>query len=378
MGVNMRSFIIKLSIMGSMLIGLPLIGVLLAGYPVVKYLEFPPKTQYIVHAPFSWTAFDVFVILILLSVVPFIIEGFRGRSQKKVHPQKSFPGWGWTGLLLLILSWMIAWTRMPQCKAIQEYTFTPLWLGYIILVNALTYKRTGHCMMLDRTAYFFILFPFSAAFWWFFEYLNRFVQNWYYVGVHYGPLKYFLLATISFSTVLPAVLGTRDLLFSVSGLQERFQNFLPLRPAHPRLLAIIFLLLSAAGLTCIGVFSDYLFPLLWVSPLMIILSLQTLFEERHVLSAIVYGKWDVLITAALSAFICGIFWEMWNYYSLAKWEYSIPLVHRFKIFEMPILGYAGYLPFGLECAVIGEIINKLFANGLKARGQRLVAREGSG
>jgi len=27
------------------------------------------------------------------------------------------------------------------------------------------------------------------------------------------------------------------------------------------------------------------------------------------------------------------------------------------IFEMPALGYAGYLPFGLECAVIGELID---------------------
>jgi hypothetical protein len=47
---------------------------------------------------------------------------------------------------------------------------------------------------------------------------------------------------------------------------------------------------------------------------------------------------------------------MWNAYSLAKWEYNIPFVHGFEVFEMPVLGYAGYLPFGLFCAVIGQII----------------------
>jgi hypothetical protein len=52
---------------------------------------------------------------------------------------------------------------------------------------------------------------------------------------------------------------------------------------------------------------------------------------------------------------------MWNYFSLAKWEYSIPLVHRFEVFEMPLLGYAGYLPFGLECLVIGHMIGQLFS-----------------
>jgi hypothetical protein len=50
---------------------------------------------------------------------------------------------------------------------------------------------------------------------------------------------------------------------------------------------------------------------------------------------------------------------MWNFYSLAKWKYSIPLVHRFAIFEMPVLGYAGYLPFGLECAVVAALMEDL-------------------
>jgi hypothetical protein len=45
---------------------------------------------------------------------------------------------------------------------------------------------------------------------------------------------------------------------------------------------------------------------------------------------------------------------MWNAYSLVHWEYSIPYVHTFKIGEMPILGYAGYLPFGLECLAVAD------------------------
>jgi hypothetical protein len=65
------------------------------------------------------------------------------------------------------------------------------------------------------------------------------------------------------------------------------------------------------------------------------------------------------VSAALAALICGFFWEMWNFYSLAKWKYSIPFVHRFEIFEMPLLGYAGYLPFGLECMVIADLIESL-------------------
>lgn len=84
--------------------------------------------------------------------------------------------------------------------------------------------------------------------------------------------------------------------------------------------------------------------------------------EKHILSDMAAGHWNSIISSAVAALFCGVFWEMWNYYSLAKWEYSIPFVHRFKIFEMPILGYAGYLPFGLECFVIGNLLEQRVLN----------------
>jgi hypothetical protein len=68
------------------------------------------------------------------------------------------------------------------------------------------------------------------------------------------------------------------------------------------------------------------------------------------------GDWHAAVASGLAALQCGFFWEMWNVYSLAKWRYSIPFVGRFQLFEMPILGYAGYLPFGLECTVIGDLL----------------------
>jgi hypothetical protein len=34
-------------------------------------------------------------------------------------------------------------------------------------------------------------------------------------------------------------------------------------------------------------------------------------------------------------------------------------VQRFHVFEMPLLGYAGYLPFGVECALIMQLVATL-------------------
>ncbi|MEE9612334.1 MAG: hypothetical protein V3W19_13855 [Desulfatiglandales bacterium] len=348
----------KLFILTTMLLGLPILGVTLANKPITPYLEFPPQTFHVRHAAFSWPVFVGYCLFILAVVTPLFVHGMRSLGTEKNAPSPTlpFPWWGWFGIVLGIMAWVLAWTRFQWFGKFQAHSFTPLWIGYIITINALTYRRAGHCMLRDRPGSFLLLFPASAAFWWFFEYLNRFVQNWYYVGAHFDPLEYFLYATLPFSAVLPAVMGTREWVLGFSWPEKKFKNFLPMTVSHPRLVAWTVLLITGIGLAGIGVWPNHLFPLLWISPLMIIVSLQIIFKEPHLFSDVAFGDWRYILSSALAALICGFFWEMWNYHSLAKWKYSIPFVHHFQIFEMPILGYAGYLPFGVECAVIADMV----------------------
>jgi len=216
-----------LYIAGLGLVGLPLIGCYLAGQPIAQYLEFPPRTRYVAHAPFSTWAFFCYTFFILL-IVGLLAAGGRRKSetnQKKTAPRhRPFPWWGWTALAGCLVFWILAWTRFAWFAPLQPHTFFPLWLTFIVLINALYLYRSGRCMLIHQRAYFVRLFFFSAGFWWFFEYLNRFVQNWYYTGSDYPPLTYFILATLSFSTVLPAVLGMRDLLRTFTWVENRFQT----------------------------------------------------------------------------------------------------------------------------------------------------------
>ena len=372
---NPQRFVIKFFILAAMLLGLPLIGTLIAGFPMVRYFEFPPQTRYVQHAPFSWPAFFVIVFLIGASVLPLTIKGIQS-YRKTPHPAATpaaylFPWWGWMGIVTGMIAWFLAWTRLDWFAEFQPHTFSPLWFSYILVVNAICWRRTGGCLMTDRPGFFLLLFPASAAFWWFFEYLNRFVQNWYYVGAIFSPRAYFWYATLPFSTVLPAVLSTRQCLLGAGRITRGYAQIRPIELSHPIPVAAGCLMLSAAVLAGIGVWPNYLFPFLWVAPLLIIVCLQTLMKERHLFSQMAAGDWRGAIAAALAALICGVFWEMWNYFSLAKWEYSIPLVHRFQIFEMPLLGYAGYFPFGLECTVIGNMLGTLFKKGLALEGSRV-------
>lgn len=336
---------------------LPLLGALVAGLPPGPFLEFPPHTQHVLHAPFSWAVFAGINLFSVAAVLPFLARGFRFRPLAIPPPRHfSFPPWGWIGLAITLATWVLAWTRFPWVGAFQNHTFTPLWLGTILGVNALVFRRSGTCLMLRRPARFLALFAISAAFWWLFEWLNRFVQNWRYIGgERFGPWEYFSYATLPFATVLPAVLSTRDLLATFPRLVDPFLGFLPIRPRRPRALARGTALLSAGALLLLGVFPNALFPALWLAPLALILAFQSLAGRSHALSPIAEGDWRGIITAALASLICGFFWEMWNFFSLVKWEYAVPFVHRFPLFEMPLLGWAGYLPFGLECVAAASL-----------------------
>ena len=103
------------------------------------------------------------------------------------------------------------------------------------------------------------------------------------------------------------------------------------------------------GLVGMSVWPDYCYPLVWIGPLLILTAWQTLLGIPTIFAPVQHGDWRSIWLWALAALVCGGFWEMWNTYSLAKWVYAVPFVNRFHLFEMPVLGYGGYLPFGLEC-----------------------------
>lgn len=344
------------------LVALPAVGAVLAGKPLAGYLRFPPQADFVRHAAFSWPAFLGLALVAGVALAP-TARGLLARvpnAPARSPRARPFPWWGWAGLVLGGVAWIVAWTRFPVFSSIQRFTFTPLWLSYVVMVNALRYRRDGRCMMLDRPRLFLWLFPPSAAFWWFFEYLNGFVHSWYYLGVsHLSSFEYFLLATLPFSTVLPAVLCTYELL-DTPRMRMRGESLLRARLPSPGIAAAALLAFSCMSLIGIGVWPEVLFPLVWVAPALILTAVQMLRRTSGAPApAPAPEVRRKILLMPLAAAVCGFFWEMWNYYSLAKWKYEIPYVGGFHIFEMPLLGYLGYLPFGWECALIGGFIHRL-------------------
>ena len=79
------------------------------------------------------------------------------RSLTRLAPQ------GWAGLLLLAVCWPLNWT-LPGLRT--AYLFFPLWLGYILVMDALVRRRTGTSLWTRSRrefAWLFVLYEALAA-----------------------------------------------------------------------------------------------------------------------------------------------------------------------------------------------------------------------
>src|SRR5262245_63119436 len=87
------------------------------------------------------------------------------------------------------------------------------------------------------------------------------------------------------------------------------------------------------------------------------------------------GRYDRIINLSLGGVLCGALWEFWNYWAGGKWHYTVPILERWKIFEMPLPGYFGFPPFALECFTMYVFVRHLVI-GAAAPLQRGRAHDG--
>ena len=257
------------------------------------------------------------------------------------------PGWRpvWLPLggVLLVLAWVIAWFGPAPWS---EYTFFPLWLGYILLVDGLTVRRTGASLLASDPRRFALLFVASVPLWWLFELANRWLGNWEYILPRsYSPLRYNVLASIAFSTVVPALFVTATFLrsFRWFATPRRWWRLAPGRRG-----LVLLILLGAAMIIATMLWPGVAFPLIWIGLFLVFDPINRLLGNVSLAEEVATGRWDTVLTLFAASLICGFCWELWNWGSMPKWVYHIPFANRPTLFEMPVLGYGGYLPFALE------------------------------
>lgn len=251
------------------------------------------------------------------------------------------------GILLLAFAWPIAWFGNPP---LSEHTFFPIWLGYVLSVDGLVLCRAGSSPFARSRSEFVGLFVASIPLWWLFELANHFLDNWHYlVSQQVGPWQSHFEASLSFSTVIPAVFETSEL-YATTWLARRSWRLMAIRPSRRGLVAI------AVGGLILFVLSlaipHYFFPFVWIGVFFALDPVNALFDQPSISQQVARNQWNTVVILFAAGITCGFFWEMWNYWSMPKWIYDVTFAGRFHLFEMPVLGYGGYFPFALEVYAI--------------------------
>jgi hypothetical protein len=269
--------------------------------------------------------------------------------------QHPFLNHGWLGVGLIAIFWPLNWALSgPR----TQWAFFPLWLGYCLTVDALVYTRKGTSLLTRSRQKYVGLFLISAPVWWLFEVINARVQNWEYIGAElFTPLEFFAWATLSFTTVIPAVFGTAELV-STFGFMQRIRRGPIIKPDR-RTTRLFF----AAGwimFALMWVWPRFFFPFIWISVYFILEPVNVWLGHRSLADGTKKGNWRPILALWIGVLITAFFWEMWNYFAFPKWVYHVPYVDCCHIFEMPLLGYGGYLPFALELYATYHLITGLF------------------
>ncbi len=268
---------------------------------------------------------------------------------------RKFPLHGWVGLGLAAIFWTLNWSLSGLRT---QWAFFPLWVGYCLTVDALVVWRTGTSLFTRSRTKFAGLFIASAPVWWLFELANWRLQNWHYNGAEaFSTLQFWFWATINFTTVIPAVFGSAELM----------RSFLPgvvKGPIVRSTKATTFGFFAAGwGMLALMIaWPSIFFPFVWFSLYFILEPINIWLGHRSLVEWTETGNWRPVVALWLGILLTAFFWELWNYFSYPKWVYHVPWGNWIHIFEMPILGYGGYLPFALELYAMYHLLAGLFGN----------------
>lgn len=257
---------------------------------------------------------------------------------------------------------------------------TPIaWTGFILFADAIVWRARGNSWLRSAPREFAALALVSIPLWVLFEGYNRVIRNWHYVGLPENPvLRYFGYAW-SFATIWPALFVGAELIAVLRGSEGSDRLVRSGRPephpTKPRDLSVLSVLAIAAGGLMLAIpffvsptVARYMAAPVWLGFIFLLDPINARLGAESLWTDWRAGRRDRLINLALSGFLCGVLWEFWNYWSRAKWHYTVPIMENLKIFEMPVPGYFGFPAFALECFTM-----YVFARRLVTRGGRAIA-----
>jgi hypothetical protein len=251
------------------------------------------------------------------------------------------------GLAVLVAGEVL---MLREVEPVSTY-FTPIaWTAYILLADAAVFAVRGRSRLRDSPAQFMKTAVLSIPLWLVFEAYNLRLQNWTYVGLPAGKIELLLGYAWAFATITPGIFETADLIETFgwfgAGRPLKFSSAVEFGFVVFGAACLIAPLLLPKGIAA------HLFALVWVGFVFLLDPINRRLRLPSLLSDFSVGRFNRFWSLMLAGWVCGWLWEFWNFWASSKWHYIFPIMQNWKIFEMPVPGYLGFLPFALECFVM--------------------------
>lgn len=230
---------------------------------------------------------------------------------------------------------------------IRAWFYLWAWWSFIPMVDGIVYLRRRDSLLLSRRRELLLLIPASFLLWLLFELANLRLENWHYVGVEPRAWIRWPGYLAAFGTVLPGIFEVYELL-GTFGLFARLR--MPPARVSPRTLRL-FALTGWAFLVLPFAVPQVAFPLIWGSLVFLLEPACYRAGVPSLLRDAERGEPGRFLRLLAAGAACGLLWEFWNFWALAKWRYTVPFVGDLKLFEMPVAGFLGFPPFAVECYV---------------------------
>lgn len=239
-------------------------------------------------------------------------------------------------LLVLDLSFMKTWF----------YIFA--WWSFIFALDSLNFRQGSTSPLYESVKDFAMLAFFSVFIWLVFELFNLRLNNWSYHGLPDSKSERWLGYFLAYATVAPAL---KELsIFFGNKLKGKDLTLFRLRTTSS--LPHVFSFAGAAILLLPIIWPGIFFPLVWLGFVFLVDPLNFRLKNDSLLKDLGDKNWSVFWSWILAGLSAGILWELFNFWAGSHWEYSLPYFDFGRVFQMPVLGYFGFLPFALEVYAI--------------------------
>ena len=263
-----------------------------------------------------------------------------------------FPIWGAAGVALFVLG---LWALIADLEAWNAIWYLPAWYGYLLVLDAVIYRRSGRSFIAGRRRELVSMMLWSLPFWLLFEAFNLRLRNWYYVFGLRTLWGSFLMSTLAFATVLPACFFHAEALEAFGVFREK--RWRPIRVTRAVLAA------CAAG-GAAAVLAPLLWPrwafwIVWGAPFGLLEALNYRSGAPSLLRDLEQGRPGRLLRLLLGGLFAGAAWELLNYWARTKWIYTVPGFEEWKLLEMPFAGFGGFPPLAVSAFAYHASLSRL-------------------